>query len=69
MGHPGRYVWDLTLEPTAGGATRVRITEQGEVANPLFRFVSRFLIGQTRTMDVYLRDLGRAGGESVQFGN
>lgn len=61
--------WTLTLEPTAGGATRVRITEQGEVSNPLFRFVSRFLIGQTRTIDVYLRDLGRATGESVRVGD
>jgi hypothetical protein len=31
------------------------ITEDGEVYNPLFRFVSRFIIGHTATVDAYLK--------------
>ena len=50
----GRWTYDIT--PTPGGAT-LRITEDGEVRNPVFRFVSRFVLGHTRTMDQYLRDL------------
>jgi hypothetical protein len=61
---PYSGTWTLTLEPSGGG-TRVRVTEQGEVYNPLFRFISRFIIGQTRTIDVYLRDLGKATGQDV----
>ncbi len=41
----------------AAGGTRVRVTEDGEVYNPLFRFVSRFIMGHTATMDRYLDDL------------
>jgi hypothetical protein len=63
---PYSGTWTLTLE-AVGGATRVRITEQGEVYNPLFRFVSRFVIGETRTIDGYLRDLGWAVGEDVEI--
>jgi len=55
--------WTFELTP-AGGGTRLRITEDGEVYNPLYRFVSRFIIGQTATIDRYLADvekrLGRA---------
>ena len=38
---------------------RERITENGEVYNPLFRFVSRFVMGHTRTIDTYLGDVAR----------
>jgi hypothetical protein len=39
------------------------ITENGEVYNPLFRFVSRFIIGQTATMDGYIKALNaKLGG-------
>jgi hypothetical protein len=60
--------WRFVLDPE-NGATRVRITEDGEVYNPLFRFVSRFVMGQTATLDAYLKAMGKAVGESVQAGN
>lgn len=60
--------WSFALEPENGG-TRVRITEDGEVYNPLFRFVSRFVMGQTATLDAYLAAMGKAVGENVQAGN
>ncbi len=50
--------WTYELTP-AGQGTRLVITENGEVYNPLFRFMSRFVFGHTATMDAYLRDLQR----------
>jgi uncharacterized protein YndB with AHSA1/START domain len=52
----GRWIYEIT--PTATGS-ELRITEEGEVYNPIFRFVSRFMMGHTRTIDRYLADLTR----------
>jgi len=60
--------WSFELEPE-DGETRVRITEDGEVYNPFFRFVSRFVIGQTATLDAYLAAMGKAVGENVKIEN
>jgi hypothetical protein len=60
--------WTFSLEPE-GQRTRVRITENGEVYNPVFRFVARFVIGYHSSMDSYLRALGRETGETVQPGD
>jgi hypothetical protein len=60
--------WRFVLEPE-NGETRVRITEDGEVYNPLFRFVSRFVMGQTATLDAYLTAMGKATGEDVRIEN
>jgi hypothetical protein len=60
--------WSFVLEPEDGG-TRVRITEDGEVYNPVFRFVSKFVMGQTATLDAYLKAMGKATGEDVRIGN
>jgi Polyketide cyclase / dehydrase and lipid transport len=65
-GLPYSGTWTFNLEPM-NGATLVRVTEQGEVYNPVFRFVSRFVIGQTRTIETYLGDLGKATGQKVQI--
>ena len=48
--------WTFTLQPANGG-TKLTITENGEVYNPLFRVVSRFVFGHTATIDRYLTDL------------
>jgi Polyketide cyclase / dehydrase and lipid transport len=58
--------WVFSIEP-AGESTVVHITEDGEVYNPIFRFVSRFIFGQTRTVDAYLRALGQATGQQVEI--
>src|SRR4051812_7170600 len=42
--------WTYELTPTDGGRTQLRITEDGEVYNPVFRFVSRFIIGHDGTI-------------------
>ena len=38
-------------------AERLTITEDGEVYNPFFRFMSRFVFGQTATLDEFVRNL------------
>lgn len=54
--------WTYTLEPAANGTT-VRITEDANVYNPIFRFMSRFILGYTGTMDKYLQALGAVTGQ------
>ena len=54
--------WTYELAPSGTGTT-LRITEDGEVYNPVFRFMSRFVLGHTATMDRYLADLERTIGD------
>lgn len=56
--------WAHALQPQ-GNATKVTITEHGEVYNPIFRFISKYFMGYTGTMDAYLLDLGRKFGTDV----
>lgn len=51
--------WTWSIQPQSGGCS-VTITEDGEVYNPVFRFVSKFIMGQTRTMEDYLAMLSNA---------
>jgi len=64
-GLPYSGTWSYSLQPEGAG-TVVRITEDGQVYNPVFRFVSRFVLGHTSTMDAYLRALGKAVGQEVE---
>jgi ribosome-associated toxin RatA of RatAB toxin-antitoxin module len=50
--------WTFELTPV-GSATRVTLTERGEVYNPLFRFLSRFVFGHAGTVESCLRALDR----------
>jgi uncharacterized protein YndB with AHSA1/START domain len=62
----GTWTYDVT--PSAGEAatlTQITITERGEVYNPIFRFMSRFVFSHHATIDAYLTALGKKLGESV----
>jgi hypothetical protein len=48
--------WTYELEP-AGSGTRLRITEHGEVYNPIFRFMSKFVLSQTASMEKFVAAL------------
>jgi uncharacterized protein YndB with AHSA1/START domain len=61
---PWGGTWTTEITPDSGGCT-VRITEDGQVHNIIFRFVSRFIMGYTATIDTYLRDLGSKFGEPI----
>jgi polyketide cyclase/dehydrase/lipid transport protein len=54
--------WTYTVAPENGG-TRVTIREDGEVSNVLFRFMSRYVFGQTSTIETYLTSLANNFGE------
>jgi len=56
--------WEYEITPEGTGS-RIVITERGEVYNPVFRFVSRFVMGHTATIDGYLRALSAKFGETV----
>ena len=53
--------WTLEIAPSGAGST-LRVTERGEVYNPLFRFVSRFVMGHTATIESFLQAARKATG-------
>ena len=56
--------WTYEIMPETS-STRLTITERGEVYNPIFRFVARFIMGHTATMEKYHAGLARRlGGKS-----
>jgi hypothetical protein len=52
----GSWTWEIAA---AGAGTEVRITEDGEVYNPIFRFMARFVFGHDGTLKAYLAALSR----------
>jgi uncharacterized protein YndB with AHSA1/START domain len=50
--------WTIVIKAESSGITRVEIAEDGIVFNPIFRFVAKFILGHTRTINTYLDDLG-----------
>ncbi len=51
----GRWIYELA---EAGGGTRLTITEDGFVKNPIFRLLSKTVFSPTRTIEQFLADLG-----------
>ena len=51
--------WTFEIEPV-GSSARLTITEHGEVYNPLFRFLSRFVFGHSATIESCLSAAQRA---------
>jgi hypothetical protein len=62
LGYSGQ--WTYMFAPENDG-TRVTIREDGEVSNVIFRFMSRYVFGQTSTIDGYLTSLAKHFGEEV----
>ena len=48
--------WTFEITPATSGTT-LRITEDGDVYNPIFRFMSRFVFGHSASIDGYVADL------------
>lgn len=57
----GLWVHEISLEP--GGAV-LQITENGEIYNPFYRFMSRFVFGYTATIDAAMQALHAKLGEA-----
>lgn len=65
-GLPFGGAWEYRVAPASDPSRSVvTITERGWVSNPIFRFVSRFVMGHHATLDMYLRALGRKFGEEI----
>jgi uncharacterized protein YndB with AHSA1/START domain len=45
----GTWTWEIA--PTSSAGARLTITERGEIYNPIFRFMARFVFGYTATME------------------
>ena len=58
--------WTIEVGDDGAGGSVAAVTEHGEVKHPLFRVISRFVIGHTRTIDGYLRDLVASFGEDAE---
>lgn len=48
--------WTYQIVPAQGGSD-LTITENGEVSNVIFRFMSRFVFGHHATMDGFIKNL------------
>ena len=58
--------WTILLTPTAEGSD-VTVTEDGWVANPIFRFMSRYVMGHHATMDALLTSVAKTLGEDARL--
>lgn len=50
----GRWIYELAAD---GGGTRLTITEDGFIKNPVFRFLARTVFSPSATLEAFLRDL------------
>jgi len=57
----GTWTCDIASSP---GGSALTITENGEIYNAFFRFVSRFIIGHHRTIDGTMSALRKKFGET-----
>ena len=57
----GMWIHEISLEP---GGSMLQITENGEIYNPIFRFMSRFVFGYTGTIDASIQALHARFGEA-----
>ena len=62
----GAWEYDLAPDGADSARTLLTITERGYVSNPIFRFVSRFVMGHYATLESYMKSLGRKFGEEVR---
>jgi uncharacterized protein YndB with AHSA1/START domain len=63
---PFSGTWTYEVAPVPGGAT-LKITENGEVKNPIFRFLAHYVFGTTSTMKTVQTSLAKSFGEEVRF--
>jgi hypothetical protein len=56
-------IWIFDIAPTTDGS-HLNITERGEIYNPVFRFVARFILGYNRTLNTYLQNVSRKFDEN-----
>ncbi len=55
--------WTYEISSMKDGSSMVRITEAGEIYNPIFRVAARYVLGYSRTQEQYLQALGAKFGQ------
>jgi len=65
----GTWTFEIAPAGAAGpaGGSALRITEDGEIYNVMFRFLARFVFGYYGSIETYLRDLGVKFGHTVEI--
>ena len=66
-GLPFGGTWTFDIAKAADGGSELRIAEDGEVYNVIFRFMARFFFGYHGSIETYLRDLGAKFGQPVEI--
>lgn len=59
--------WTFEIEPAPDGGSNLRITEDGEIYNVIFRFMARFFFGYAASIEGYLRDLAAKFGDTANI--
>ena len=62
----GTWTYEITTLPSGSS---LRIREDGEIYNPVFRVLARFVFGYNATIDTYLKSLAKKFGELPQAEN
>jgi hypothetical protein len=57
--------WTQEIVQDATGC-RLTITEAGEIYNPIFRFMARFMFGYSGSIETYLKELHAKFGEAAE---
>ena len=65
-GLPYGGAWTFEIAPATDGAD-LRVHEDGEVYNPVFRFLARYVFGYCGSIEGFLRNLGTKLGEPVRI--
>ena len=65
-GLPFGGTWSFDITPVTEGS-ELRITEDGEIYNVIFRFMARFFFGYSASAEGYLRDLGVKLAQKVEI--
>ena len=58
----GTWTYELSPGPTAASTT-VKITEDGYINPPVYRFMMARVMGPTKNLDTYMKDLQAAAGK------
>ncbi len=67
QGLPFGGTWTFDIAPAADGGSELRIAEDGEIYNVIFRFMARFFFGYHASLETYLRDLGAKFSQPVDI--
>jgi len=66
-GLPFGGTWTFEIASAPGGGSDLRVHEDGEIYNPIFRFMARFFFGYNGSIEGYLRDLGVKFSQPVEI--